>query len=233
MASIETFLQRVDALLVANENEFSSDSRGDMLAAAIERYSLDRPNKVTEDETGDGGKYYPVSGLTSWVEDFSHVLSIQYPAYAISADNIPLYLEPDDWDDRYYDGSTQYIFFPYHAPAATESFRVSYTAPYVEVAGAYNTPAQDFHAICYLTAGLCCRAIATKYSRTTDSTITADAVDHAGRADRFAARANEYISMYEKHMGISTAADGGIEPTAAGVFIDWNTDSGRRYLVHK
>jgi hypothetical protein len=101
--------------------------------------------------------------------------------------------------------------------------------------GVVNTAASDFYAIAHLAAGLCCQAIATKYSRTSDSTIAADSVAHTSRATEFARRAQEFIAFYERHLGLDTAGEDTREP-AAGQFIDLDTapgwPTGRDYLFH-
>jgi hypothetical protein len=290
--TLTVFRTQVDSLLVADDSELSQLRREMMIKAAVERYGQDRPDEITEDESGDGGRYYDLNTLlASWVDDFSRVLSIQYPASAISADEVPVYLDPVDWDDDYYDGSTRYLFLPNHSPAAAESMRIRYTAPYLWAASAttevinkdshgfsvddylyldgatwiqttdartathivtvkadadnftaallqVTVPTGDFFAVCNLGAGLCCQAIATKYSRTSDSTITADSVNHNTKAVEFARRAREYIAMYEEHLGLGGGADGAETQVVqgAGEFVDWDTapglPQGRRWLAH-
>lgn len=142
--SLSVFTAQVDDLLTADNTEFPAISRYRQIKAAVERYSNDRPDEVTEDESGDAGKYYPLTGgsavLASWVEDFSRILQIEYPAQAVADDEIPQYLEPEDWDDRYRDGSNVlYLFLPNHAPAATETMRIKYTVPYAWTASSTTT----------------------------------------------------------------------------------------------
>ncbi len=232
MATEGAFLEQIDALIQADDNELAQVDRSRILASAIERYSHDRPDEITEDESGDGGRYYAITGLASWVDDFSHIISIQYPAPTVASDETPVYLDAKDWDDDYYDGSTRYIFFPNHSISSGEAFRVRYTAPYAKSSGAYATPSQDFYAICNLAAGLTCQSIAVKYARTHDSSISVDSNDHAGRSERFAARARELIGYYNEHMNLITG-DAASRQGPAGVFVDLDTSPrGRRYLVH-
>jgi hypothetical protein len=212
-----------------------------LIKAAVERYGRDRPEDVTEDEAGDDGKYYPVTGLASWVEDFSSVLAIEYPAQAVTADHQPIYLESEDWVDDYWAGSIRYLFLPNHNPASSEVMRIKYTVPYVwsgsGAAESVTIPTQDFYAICNLAAGLCCMAISTKFSRTTDATITADAVSHTTRSNEFSKRAKEYIGMYENHLGLGTTDGKPPFVQGAGAFVDMDTEpgwsGGRDYLFHR
>lgn len=216
-----TISAQVTALLQADEDELPIQDRERMIPAALERYSHDKPDEVTTDLSGDGGKYYAITGLTSFDEGFSRVVRIEYPAQAVSADESPQWLEPEDWDDNYWDGAARYLYFPNHTPASGETARVTYTAPYELSADAVDLPPQDFQAVCYLVASLCCQAIATRYSRTSDSTITADSVDHSGRAERFRQRAREYMQMYQEQLRLGKFADSADGP--AGEFVDWDT----------
>lgn len=97
-----------------------------------------------------------------------------------------------------------------------------------------SIPVSDFFAVCNLAAGLCCQAIADKYSRTSDSGINADSVGyHVTRAGEFSRRAKELIALYEGHLGIGAAAE---RYKAAGEFVDLDTAPGwpghRDYLFH-
>jgi hypothetical protein len=79
-------------------------------------------------------------------------------------------------------------------------------------------------------------AISTKFSRTTDATITADAVSHTTRSNEFSKRAKEYIGMYEKHLGLGTTNGKPPFVQGAGAFVDMDTEvgwpGGRDYLFH-
>lgn len=236
--NISVFLAQVEILLGAADSntELSDANIQAQIKAALERYSNDRPDYYTEDESGDGGKYYDIVDLLeNWVDGFSQILTIEYPAEAISADDTPEYLEPDDWIDNYEQGGTRYLFLPNHAPAATETMRIRYTVPYTfDGSNDTTTPPQDFYAICHLAAGLCCQAIAAKYSRTSDSTIAADSVNHTSRAAEFSRRAREYIDFYNNHLGLSEGEQA--REQGASEFVDLDTSPtwmiGRRYLFH-
>lgn len=230
-----TFSSTVDGLIAADNDEISSNSRDDLIKAALERYSHDAPDEVTTDVTGDAGKYYPIAtSLTSFIEGFSRIISIEYPAPTIASEEAPTYLDPEDWDDDYWYDGDRYLWLPTLAPPATEKMRIRFTAPYTFSAGTVDIPTADFYNICLLASGLCAQAIADKYSRTSDSTISVDSVAHLSRAQEWSRRARELIGMYKENMGLG-AADASATH-AAGDFVDWDTSpswpSGRRYLFH-
>lgn len=231
--SLSTFQATVDNIISADDDELNLISRNDMVKAAIERYGHDLPDEITTDLTGDGGKYYIINttNLPGWSEGFSQIISIEYPAATVASDEASTMLDPEDWDDDYWAVAVRYLYLPNHAPAATEKMRIRYTAPYAWTTNAVDVPPAHFYAICNLAAGLTAEAIANKYSRTSDSTIAADSVDHLSRADQWSRRARELIEAYQEQLGISSGPDQIKQP--AGEFVDWDTKPvGRQYLYH-
>jgi len=289
--ALGTFRAQVDSLISADNNELIQYRRELQIKAAVEMYSIERPKEATEDVSGNGGRYYPLTGgsavLSAFVDGFSRVLAIEYPAEAVTADHEPQMLDPGDWSDDYWDATLRYLRFDTVAPASGETARVRFTAPYAwsvttattsvaqtahglslndwiyfdgtnwvaaedeEVATAQvstvtdadnfiyksiqcSVPAEHFHAVCYLAASLICEALASKYSRTSDSTINADAVDHPSRATAFSDRAREFRRQYEQQIqrgeAFSNEGDGTAQFIDIATAPEW--PKSRRYLFH-
>lgn len=267
----------VNDLISGDTDILSQLRRYRMITAAVERYSRDRPDTSIEDVTGDGGKYYVLStALDNWTEGFSRVVGIEYPAAAVASDETPTYLEPEDWDDAFWaeitGTQTRHLYLPNHAPAATETMRITYTVPWLWVAAGTGTavastghgfsvndyvyldgstyyaagdrriathqvtavadvdnftvkflgasiPQEDFFAVCNLAAGLCCQAIAAKFAQSKDSTTNIDSAAHASKSTDYAARAQEFIKLYETHLGLNEDTP----VKAAGAFVDMDT----------
>lgn len=233
--ALTAFRAQVDYLIAAADAELAQAAREAVVKAAVERYSRDSPDKHIDDVKGDGGKYYELaSALSDWVEGFSRITQIEYPAANIAADETPQYLEPEDWRDDYEDSTKRYLYLPNHAPAATETMRITYTVPYVWSGNpeATTTPEGDFHAICYLTASICCQSLAAKYAKISDSTVAADSAAHVTKSAEYARRAEEFRAMYEQHLGL------GAEQRVQGAadFVDWDTEpgwpAGRQFVFH-
>ena len=68
--------------------------------AAHEQYCRDWPDLGLAESAGDDGRYYAITSLISdWVEGFSQVRSIEYPAATFSSDESPNMLKRADWRD--------------------------------------------------------------------------------------------------------------------------------------
>ncbi|MCP5018912.1 MAG: hypothetical protein GY938_27090 [Ketobacter sp.] len=230
-------------MISAKDTELPPEMRRRQIKAGIERYSRDMPQITVTDVTGDGGRYYDLTGggasIASWVDGFSQVLSIEYPAITIANDETPVFLEPEDWIDDYEANGVIYLYLPHHAPAATEAMRIRHTVPYLWTTDSISTPGDDFYAVCHLIAGLCCQAIAAKYARSMDSTITADAVDHGGRFERFSTLSGTFMKRYYEHIGVKQSAAGGtdLSEKPGGAFVNWDTSpdwpTNRKYLFRR
>lgn len=297
--SIDLFYIQVSNLLPDRMTTEASDANVyQQIKAAVVDYGRLKPDTITVDLTGDGGKYYAINSanLPGYSDKFSRIESIQYPAQAVSTDESPVYLAPEDWDEDYYNTvasvQTRYLFLPNHAPASTEAMRITYPGLYVWTVGSATTavtqaahgfsandyvyknasnvwvtagdnqnllathkvtavgssstftatilavtvPEVDFFAICNRAACLICTEIATRYSRTSDSTISADSVNHPTRAEMFAARAKDFCARWSEAMGLGTEEGQG-DYLPASEFIDWGDTvpgwpSGRRFIFH-
>jgi hypothetical protein len=113
MPTMQEFLLKVDHLLRADEDELPAEARRRAIKAGIERYSRDMPETVTTDVTGDGGRYYGlVASMSDWIDGFSQIISIEYPAVTVANDETPVYLDSIDWVDDYEAGGVKYLFLP-------------------------------------------------------------------------------------------------------------------------
>jgi hypothetical protein len=92
-------------------------------------------------------------------------------------------------------------------------------------------PASDEDALCDLGASLCSGALASIYAHVSDSTISADSVDHRSKAQEFASRAREQRKNYLNHMGIKEGT-GEVAPAAVVKDLDVDYPGGSDRLTH-
>lgn len=138
---LSLFLTQLNSIIAdTGYTEITQKDRYRFVMQGVEQYSVDFPDHEVDDVTGDAGKYYPIAtALTDWVEGFSRVEQIEYPAVTIASDSTPQYLDAADWNDAFWVSDVRYLWMPNHTPAATETMRITYTVPYKWVAGTTTT----------------------------------------------------------------------------------------------
>lgn len=193
---------------------------------ALQRYSKDKPRIVAEDETGDGGFDYALTLLADWSDGFSNIIRVEYPVD--DGDQEADVLDDEQWT-IYQKPAGKVLRFTDEKPAASESFRVTYSALHTCTASACTVKAFDEVAVQALAAAYFCEMLATWYAQSTDSTMGADVVDHRSQADQYARRAASYRSVYFKHMGVK---EGAVRPVSATQDWDVNYPGGTDRLTH-
>ncbi len=122
------------------DEEMATIDLNQQIKQAVSAYSQDKPDTIASDFSGDGGKYYNLfTSLTSYEDGFSRIQTISYIAATIADDELPNYLEAQDWDEDFYAGGIRFLFFPNHSPSSTETVRVTYSAIYSWSAGTTTT----------------------------------------------------------------------------------------------
>lgn len=130
---ITTLLTQLSNNVPEADTELSEAARYQQIKQAVIDYSRIKPETLTVDLVGDGGKYYAINSTNfpGYLESFSRISRIEYPAGAIADDGRPVYLNPEDWTEDYYDASeVRYLFLSNHAPGATETMRVTFQGMY-------------------------------------------------------------------------------------------------------
>jgi len=167
---------------------------------AMKAHSKRRPRVIVEDEDGDGGFDYAITGLEHWSDGFSVIKTVEYPVD--DDDETPEVLQDDEWM-IYEKPSGQVLRFKEDTPTADEDFRVIYTALHTCTTSACTVKAYDEEPVQALAAAYFCDMLATYYAQSGDSTIGADSVDHKSKAKEYAARATAYRKIYFDHLGIA------------------------------
>ena len=208
-----------------------------LIEEAIRAYSKHRPQIITEDETGDGGFDYQLTGtagtnlLTSWEKGFSEVRRLVYPVDDTA--QTETVIDEDDFGviTKIVSGEARdHLRFKAATPTATQTFRVWYTARHVVDGSNSTVPAADDEAVANLAAAFCLEAIAARYLSTKDPSLDADVTDYRSRADESRRLAEKFRRTFLDHLGIREVG----EPPGEGAIVD--TDLGfqwrRPFLFH-
>lgn len=200
----------------------------DCVTDALVKYNMDRPTRKIVEITGDGTKFYPISGLTGYVEGESAILDIQYPAvYAVDGRE-PEYLDLAH-DMRLHEQlvaatRTLYLYFPNHTPKATEKIRVGYTIP--TTLDLVRTVDQT--TLVKLAASFACLMMASKYAKEGNSTLQIDHINYADKGRRWRQLAEEFEAKYWVAMGYGRQG----QPKPHSAFVDWDTGNSYDTLFH-
>jgi hypothetical protein len=202
----------------------ASADKDSAINAAVAIYSRHRPQETSTQVAGDGGYIYAMPA--SWVDGFSVIRTIESP----TGNQIPTYVEPDRWT-IYRDPAGLRVRFYDLTPPASDNIRYVYTIPHAVSAGASSVPASDDHAIAAKASAILLRQLGARHARDFDSTLTADAVDHAGTATRYDSLATALEDEFDAHLGIGDSSD---DTVAAMVLHDIDVDMawGERRLFH-
>ncbi len=194
------------------------------------RYSMARPLLKIKDLTGDGSAYkwtLDTTNFPGWVEGFSVVLDVAYPAGETNERTPPL-VEKDEWIIYQVTSAARELRLLRATPASGKKVRVRYTALHAE--DGTDAPDGDFPGVVNLAASIACDRLAAIYSQQGDSAIGADAVDHRQKASSFADLARQYEERFKEIFGLDKEE----QQPASSVTAEWrqNLEEGSRRLTH-
>lgn len=196
------------------------------IVEAVKRHNRLRPIEAIQDYAGDGTTF-DFSVPTGWVDSFSLVRAIEYPA----GRRPPVLLEAEDWQLYRSATTTVKIRLTSSTPAVGETVRVSWTKPHTVDQSQSTIPAQDEEAVANLAAAVALRQLAAYYANTVDATIQADSVNYRSKSSEYSKLAAELEQRYRDHLGIR---EGASELVAGGAFVDQDqqTTHGLDKLTH-
>ncbi len=218
----------------AKASRLDDESYDLAIQAAVKEYGRDRPREAVIDKTGDGTPFVATSGLTGWVDEFSHVLKIEYPAAAVSASHRPQFLDPaSDWTE-YRTAAARYVHLAV-TPSASETVRLWYTVPRALTTAVDTILSEDKEAVLHLAAAYACDLMATLAAGHTDPAIAADGVAYRDQQQRYSDQAKAWRARYSAHVGKAAPS----EVRAAAILRDVDTlgfrtasSRGRAWLTH-
>jgi hypothetical protein len=226
--SYAEFQEKVSDIVHDDAAKLTSEEKERFIQEAVRIYSKHRPRIIVKEITGDGSYDYPVAtNLAFWIADFSAIRSVEYPA----DEREPIFLEEGiDKDFTVFQKEAGlYLRFLNDVPSASEKIRVTYTGIHVLSDSESTILEIDQDALCNLAASLSSGALASAYAQTSDSTITADSVDHMSKSREYAARARVQKQTYLDHLGIK---EGEAAPASAIKDAKTNYPGGSDRLTH-
>lgn len=230
MANLQTITADVKALLAAGglPQEFGlaeADYPG-LVAAALARYSKDRPRRAHKDYAGDGAAY-DFALPADWDGALSAVEGVEYP----QGEREAAYLQRRDWTIYGQGTGVEKLRLLRDTPQSGKTLRLFYTLPHAADGSSTTVPANDLKPVAWLAAAEGCHVLARRHAQTSVPTLQADAVDHQSKASEYTRLGKELERRYMAHLGLK---EGETAP-AAGATLDWDESlsQGRGdYLTH-
>lgn len=212
--------------------EPNNDLGGDWLSLvelAVNVFSYAQPRELIYDAAGNG-TLYEWAVPSTWVQGFSSLKSVEYPAGQTGE------RERNFLDESYYEvvmtATDTYKFrLIEDTPATGETVRFTYTGAHSLTETITTIPNKlNEDSIIFLTAALACEALAAKYASNTDSVIGADSVDHKSQSDKYDMLAKRFLNM----SGLQSVLESMRGETIANGQTDWdlNYSWGTSFLFH-
>jgi hypothetical protein len=219
MSDLNVLTQKVVALLKDDSSKIQPEDVQRAIQTSLTRYSAHRPDEKVVDVVGNGTHDYTLP--TGWVQDFSSVISIEYPIGSVPAELL------DDDDFEIYNTPTgRKLRLKNDAPPATASFRATFSVPRTDV----TLPQQDEDALVILATSLCLEMLANAWVQSSDSTLGADSVNYRTKSQEAASRAAKLLKLYKEHVGLKE--DDGVGPASAVSSHELNYPGGGDRLTH-
>lgn len=165
------------------------------IAAAVYRYSEDRPQEKAQDVTPASANLLPLPA--AWEQDFSGLLLLEYPI-----GNVPPTFVDQGRYKFYRSPTALQVQLDDAVAVAANNVRATFTIKHVVDAANDTIPVHHREPVANWAAAICCDQLAAFYSGGTDSTIQADSVENRSKADEYATRAKSLRKFYLDNLGV-------------------------------
>ncbi|MBR0346982.1 MAG: hypothetical protein IJI03_17170 [Rudaea sp.] len=185
----------VDDLVRDKDQVIASPTRANAIDDAVRRYSVDAPRTIVVDVPGAGTTRVDLP--TTWVEGESELQSIEYPV-----DQFPPAMLDSDAAQLYQTPSGLKLQLGFQ-PTIGEPLRLTHTAPHILDDTQDTIPPKFRRAVACLAASDLCGQLSAHYATEAETSISADAVDHIGKTERFRNRAKDLLAEYVRLVGVA------------------------------
>ena len=204
--------------------------------AAIRFYSEANPLEKIMDQTGDGGTF-EWAVPDDWLETWSHIVQVEYPAGEAGEKAIQDLVEMKDYQVvRTATGTFKWRLLTI-VPDTGKTVRFTYTTRHVLTDDSSTLPhdsAED--GVLYAGAYVACMMAAAYYTRMIPANLVEDTTDHSQKAQLYLNQAGEYKAI----SGLADIIDmGGAEARPATFFREldvspqWGRLGGGGHLTHR
>lgn len=216
------YQQLVIDLVRDDAAKIAAAERDRAIAAAVLRYSGDKPDDKVQDLTPESAQVLPLPA--AWEIDFSVLLDLEHPIgnvppTFIAQDRYGLYKAPAATKIHLLDG----------VAVAANSVRATFTIRHVVDAVTDTVPLQHREPVAAWASALLCDQLAAFYSGGTDASIQADSVQQQSKAQEYSARARVLRKRYLDEIGVEEKKSA---PAGVVVNLDLPDSRGQDRITH-
>jgi hypothetical protein len=230
MANYSDYVERIKTYLRISVDDLPQLDMDECITAAVDEHSDHRPYVQYHVVTGDASDPADYDLHADFIWDWSDILELEYP----TGNNPRSLLEVDDYEIWYDGPNTKYqIRFLSAKPTATETYQMKFTSRHdtpVDRPAADTIPAQDFNAVCMLSASYCYHSLAAKFTQTQDPTMNQDIINYHSKGEEYNSLAAKMRRLYFRSIGKSDEP----MPEVAIATKDWDSEFAGQvdYLTH-
>lgn len=192
---------------------------------AVAIYSTDEPREVTTDITGDGTYTYTLP--TGWVDGFSQVIRLEFPAGSQDPRSDTMKAETGIIYDA--GTGTNKLRMRFHTPGTSDTIRLTYTVPHTLARASSTIPDPDFEAVACLSTAKTLRMLAGRFLMQTDPHLRGDNMAFRSRSDQLLSLAKIYDETYRRRLGLP---ESGPSPASVTFDLDPRPSWGTSQLTH-
>lgn len=181
---------------VDSSQEISESALSNSVSFGVRYHSEQVPLFEVEDILADGT--FTLAMPAKWAPGFSRLVAVEYPLGSrrpsyLDLRHITIYTDPLAGDSLRLLETT---------PAVGSIVRVTYTRPHEITETSTTLPDDDYWPVVCVSAAMAARALAARYARTWDPSLSADVVNYRIRTDDYLALARECELIWRRHVGM-------------------------------
>jgi len=162
---------------------------------AVRYYSRAKPRYIVETASGDGSAY-EWELPDSYLEDFSSIVLVEYPAAEENERGLQRLDFKLDYDVVRTATGKYKLRLLRSTPSSGETVRYTYTTLHSLTDSGSTLPSENAeHAVIFSATSICCRQLAAHYAQSIDPTLSEDAVDYGTKSERYSSLADHFAEM--------------------------------------
>jgi hypothetical protein len=223
MSTRQTLLTKAKAYLQYPQELDDADLQS-FANSALYFYSRLKPREKYHDITGSGS--YDLSLPSDWDDNFSSILSVEYPA----GKRDPVFLKSGRDYIVYKSTNSTILRLLTYTPTSSETIRICYTVPHTLDDTTSTIPTVDEEALALMIASFAAFSLAARYTQISNDSLGADVIDYGARASDMRRVAEDLKERWSEMLGFKEDT---LPPETAMGDLDLSFSWNRDFIIHR